>query len=352
MATNSKNRERIREHKVFLVETLCEEADVILQHAHQEKLITPREYRNLKDVVNREKMTIDLLDKLMSKGEETCCNFVQILGNADILETYPSLVGHAIIAHPGKTQEQIGQYTITQIPRGTCVIINNVHFGSMKEREGSDEDQKSLDRVFSWLGFTVLVHKDKTAAQMRDLLKDLGRTVNGDCFVCCILSHGRSDGVYGTDKNIVSVDEIREPFNGSNCRNLAGKPKLFFIQACRGSNSHNVVRVQADDPEGAESELEVDAERMEVLIPVDSDFLIARSTIDRYYSFRDTMKGSWFIQSLCKQLETHCPQGTDIQTILLAVNHDVSREGVTRKQMPVHEVAMGKKLILHVPNVQ
>ncbi|KAA0713225.1 Caspase-8 [Triplophysa tibetana] len=240
-ATNSKNRERIREHKVFLVETLCEEADVILQHAHQEKLITPREYRNLKDVVNREKMTIDLLDKLMSKGEETCCNFS---------------------------------------------------------------------------------------------------------------SHGRSDGVYGTDKNIVSVDEIREPFNGSNCRNLAGKPKLFFIQACRGSNSHNVVRVQADDPEGAESELEVDAERMEVLIPVDSDFLIARSTIDRYYSFRDTMKGSWFIQSLCKQLETHCPQGTDIQTILLAVNHDVSREGVTRKQMPVHEVAMGKKLILHVPNVQ
>lgn len=143
---------------------------------------------------------------------------------------------------------------------------------------------------------------------MKDLLKDLGRTVNGDCFVCCILSHGSSDGVYGTDKNIVSVDEIREPFNGSNCRNLAGKPKLFFIQACRGRKFQNVVRVQADDPEGAESELEVDAERMEVSIPADSDFLIARSTIDRYFSFRNIVTGSWFIQSLCKQLETHCPQ--------------------------------------------
>ncbi|XP_056606097.1 caspase-8-like [Triplophysa dalaica] len=222
----------------------------------------------------------------------------------------------------------------------------------MSERIGSDEDQKSLDRVFSWLGFTVLVHKDKTAAQMKDLLKDLGRTVNGDCFVCCILSHGSSDGVYGTDGNIVSVDEIRDPFNGSNCRNLAGKPKLFFIQACRGKKYQNVVQVQADDPEGDESELEVDADRMEVLIPADSDFLIARSTIDHYYSFRNIMKGSWFIQSLCKQLETLCPQGTDIQTILLAVNYDVSLEGVTRKQMSVHEVAMRMKLILHVPKVQ
>ncbi|XP_057193422.1 caspase-8-like isoform X2 [Triplophysa rosa] len=198
----------------------------------------------------------------------------------------------------------------------------------MTERRGSDEDQKSLDRVFRWLGFTVLVQRDKTTAQIKDLLKNLGKTVNGDCFICCILSHGNSDGVYGTDENIVSVDEIREPFNGINCSNLAGKPKLFFIQACRGSKMQNVVQVQADDPEGGESELEVDAQSL------------------------NPLKGSWFIQSLCQQLETHCPQGNDIQTILLAVNSDVSLEGVTRKQMPVHEVAMRKKLILHVPCVQ
>ncbi|XP_057193421.1 caspase-8-like isoform X1 [Triplophysa rosa] len=222
----------------------------------------------------------------------------------------------------------------------------------MTERRGSDEDQKSLDRVFRWLGFTVLVQRDKTTAQIKDLLKNLGKTVNGDCFICCILSHGNSDGVYGTDENIVSVDEIREPFNGINCSNLAGKPKLFFIQACRGSKMQNVVQVQADDPEGGESELEVDAQSLLVSIPDDSDFLIARSTTDHHVSFRNPLKGSWFIQSLCQQLETHCPQGNDIQTILLAVNSDVSLEGVTRKQMPVHEVAMRKKLILHVPCVQ
>lgn len=97
MATN---RERIREHKVFLVRTLSEEAGEILQHAHQENLITVREYRNLKDASTREKLTIELLDKLMSKGEETCFKFIEILRWDSTLETFPSLKGHAIIAPP------------------------------------------------------------------------------------------------------------------------------------------------------------------------------------------------------------------------------------------------------------
>ncbi len=36
---------------------------------------------------------------------------------------------------------QISQYKIEQIPRGICVIINNVDFATMGERRGSDEDQ-------------------------------------------------------------------------------------------------------------------------------------------------------------------------------------------------------------------
>ncbi|XP_065096305.1 caspase-8-like [Paramisgurnus dabryanus] len=364
MASKREFCERIRQNKVFLVETLCEEADVIVQHAQQEKLITQREYRNLKDVGkrSRETMIIDLLDKLMSKGEETCCKFIKLLKQDNIVETFPLLADHCIIApsnrdtslkYPNQeTSVEIKQYQISQIPRGTCVIINNVHFATMNDRPGSDMDEKSLDKVFNWLGFRVVVHRNKTAAQMKDLLMDLGQRVDGDCFICCVLSHGSKDGVYGTDVGLVSVDEIREPFNGINCKSLAGKPKLFFIQACRGNRKQNIVKVQADDPSGEELELEVDAEGFDVSIPADSDFLIARSTTDGHYSYRNAETGSWFIQSLCRQLETHCPQGTDIYTILLSVNDEVSQHGFRCKQMPVHEVAMRKKLILPVPNTQ
>nr|XP_055070130.1 caspase-8-like [Misgurnus anguillicaudatus]XP_055070131.1 caspase-8-like [Misgurnus anguillicaudatus] len=360
MASKQEFCERIRQNKVFLVDTLCEEADVIVQHAQQEKLITQREYRNLKDVGKREQKIIDLLDKLMSKGEETCCKFIELLRQDNIVETFPNLRILFVIEpsnrdtslkYPNQeTSVEIKQYQISQIPRGTCVIINNVQFATMNDRPGSDMDEKSLNKVFNWLGFRVVVHRNKTAAQMKDLLMDLGQKVDGDCFICCLLSHGSKEGVYGIDGAVVSVDEIREPFNGINCKSLAGKPKLFIIQACRGIRSQNIVKVQADDPSGEESGLEVDAESFDVSIPADSDFLIARSTTDGHVSYRRADTGSWFIQSLCRQLEKHCPLGTDIYTILLFVKDEVSQHGFSCKQMPVHEDAMRKKLILPVPN--
>ncbi|XP_067314426.1 caspase 20, apoptosis-related cysteine peptidase [Pseudorasbora parva] len=342
---------RIVQNKVFLIETLSVESEFILQHVHQAKLIAQREYRNLKDTPGGEKRAINLLDKLVGKGEETCRQFIDLLKQNDILENFPKLKDHAIFDSPEQkvavqevTVQEVAQYKIAQNPRGTCVIINNVNFTSMRERRGSDVDYKSLDKVFRWLGFDVVEYKNKTADEMKNLLKALGKTVDGDCFVCCVLSHGVKEGVCGTDGNVVSVDEIREPFTDLN---LAGKPKLFFIQACRGNRNQNPVRVQADAPGDGESEMmEVDSDAFDITIPADADFLIARSTTDGHVSYRKPEEGSWFIHSLCRNLEKHCPQGTDIQTILLCVNNEVSRKDNKYKQMPVQEVAMRKRLIL------
>ena len=51
-----------------------------------------------------------------------------------------------------------------------------------------------------------------------------------DAFVCCILSHGGPDVVYGTDGVAVELNEIFSLFRADICENLAGKPKLFFVQ--------------------------------------------------------------------------------------------------------------------------
>lgn len=344
---DKKSLQRIVKYKVFLIETLSVEAEFILQHVHQANLITQREYMNLTDISERQRRVINLLDKLMGKGEETCRNFIDLLRKDSILESFPTLKDHAIFDSP---VQEVSQYKIERIPRGICVIINNVNFTTLKERCGSDEDQKHLAKVFHWLGFKVVVHRNKTAAEMKNLLTDLGKTVDGDCFVCCVLSHGIQEGVYGSDDGVVSVDEIREPFTGIYCQSLAGKPKLFFIQACRGGKNQHRVKVQADAPEDGESEMEVDGDDFDITIPADTDFLIARSTTDGHLSYRKTEEGTWFIQSLCRNLEKHCPLGTDIQTILLCVNNEVSSKGINCKQMPVHEVAMRKKLILKPVN--
>ncbi|KAL6456026.1 hypothetical protein MHYP_G00358770 [Metynnis hypsauchen] len=359
------------EKKTFFIDALSADASFVLQHAEQSKIITKREYSNLNHPNHtQEDIIIKLLDKVMNKGDETCLKFLQLLQHEQLQENFPGLKEYFRPPQPALNQDnrgpedEIGQYKMSSVPRGLCVIINNMKFACFGDRNGSEKDEECLNKVFSWLGFTVEVHRDKTAPQMKKLLKDLGQEFNheGDCFVCCILSHGCTEGVYGTDGGVVSNEDIFGPFRGTSCEKLAGKPKAFFIQACRGKDYQLPVEVQADNLEGDEAAeaaaLEMDVVEI-ITIPDDADFLMARSTVKGFYSFRNTLSGSWFIQSLCKQLETHCPKGEDVQSILLSVNQDVSLKAakvmvkdrlVTAKQMPVHKVTLRKKLVFWVPS--
>ena len=52
--------------------------------------------------------------------------------------------------------------------------------------------------------------------------------------VLVLMSHGEKRGIYGTDSEVVTVQEIKSKFSGRQCPALIGKPKMFFIQACRG----------------------------------------------------------------------------------------------------------------------
>ena len=53
--------------------------------------------------------------------------------------------------------------------------------------------------------------------------------------VVVLMSHGDTGYIYGTDDEKVKLKDIQAEFEGNKCPKLQGKPKLFFIQACRGS---------------------------------------------------------------------------------------------------------------------
>ncbi|XP_035520769.1 caspase-3-like [Morone saxatilis] len=84
-------------------------------------------------------------------------------------------------------------------------------------------------------------------------------------FVCVLLSHGDEGVIYGTD-GAEKFENLTKHFKGDRCKSLVGKPKLFFVQACRGS--------QLDDGVETDSVSEQTSER----IPVEADFLYAYST--------------------------------------------------------------------------
>lgn len=56
-----------------------------------------------------------------------------------------------------------------------------------------------------------------------------------------------------------------------------------------------------------------------VQIPVEADFLYAYSTVPGYYSWRNSVNGSWFIQSIVEVLNKYA-KTTDLLTMMTRVN--------------------------------
>ncbi|XP_059676196.1 caspase-8-like [Gavia stellata] len=261
-----------------------------------------------------------------------------------------------------KESSQLEAYKMTSRPRGVCLILNNHNFAkareavpepkNMKDRNGTDVDAAALRRVFSKLHFTIAEYRDLTAEEIRETVNIYRREdhKNKDCFVCCILSHGKKGIIYGVDGQEVPIQELTTSFTGQNCHSLAGKPKVFFVQACQGDACQKGVTIETDSGQ-QDSSVETDARFQLDCIPAEADFLLGMATLQDYVSYRSPRQGTWYIQALCQHLEYSCPRGEDILTILTAVNQEVSRKSCkpnAEKQMPQPSFTLRKKLIFPV----
>lgn len=175
----------------------------------------------------------------------------------------------------------------------------------------------ALRNVFSKLHFTVEEYRDLTAEEIRETV-NIFRSADHedkDCFVCCILSHGKKGIIYGVDGQEVPIRELTTSFTAQNCNSLAGKPKVFFIQACQGDAFHQGVTIEADSGE-QDSSVEQDARLQLECIPAEADFLLGMATLQDYVSYRSTKEGTWYIQALCQCLEYSCPRYVCFQKII------------------------------------
>ncbi|XP_053493364.1 caspase-8 isoform X2 [Ictalurus furcatus] len=238
-------------------------------------------------------------------------------------------------------------YLMTRRPLGHCLIINNHTFEEttkLSNRRGTDADREALTEVFERMHFIVEERRDLVSSAMQDAVIEFATKDHStmDAFVCCILSHGEKGAVLGVDGKSVAIRDLTQPFAG--CMTLTGKPKLFFIQACQGNDLQKGVWLQ-DGTE--EDELEDDAKKADSRLPIEADFLIGMATVESYKSFRHTIKGSIFIQELCKHLKDWCPKKEDILSILTKVNRSVSAQELNNhKQMPEPRYTLTKKLVL------
>lgn len=203
------------------------------------------------------------------------------------------------------------EYNMNHLHRGVAVIFNNETFDmpNLKARTGTNVDCENLKSTLTKLKFDVRVYKDPTLTDIRHavtILSEMDHT-NSDCLFIAILSHGEQGCIFSRDTSY-KLDSIWQNFTSDKVPSLAGKPKLFFVQACQGDQldaGTTLEKFQTDSSTNATS----------YKIPSYADFLIAYSTIPGFYSWRNTTRGSWFMQALCSTVDIH-HKSKDLLTML------------------------------------
>lgn len=95
-----------------------------------------------------------------------------------------------------------------------------------------------------------------------------------------VLTHGNEKKEISAKDVYYPLNKLWECFTGDNCLSLAGKPKLFFINACRGKKIDRGIKfLHFKGKTQADSSSKVQGYK----IPNHADFLFAHSTAHGKY---------------------------------------------------------------------
>ncbi|XP_077427395.1 caspase-6-like isoform X2 [Vanacampus margaritifer] len=256
----------------------------------------------------------------------------------------------------GNILDPAEEYKMDYKRRGQALIFNQERFFwrlGMNDRHGTNTDRYNLENKLKALNFDVRVYDNYKNEEVLEIIYKAAEAdhSDADCFVLIFLSHGEDEHVYTYDGKI-SIQRITSLFKGDQCQSLVGKPKIFVWQACRGDkHDEPVLACDAVDSELKTSEVVVDASAVHTL-PAGADFIMCYSVAEGYYSHRDTVNGSWYIQDLCELLKKY-GETLEFTELLTLVNRKVSsrsvqssrdREAIGKKQVPCFASMLTKKL--------
>ncbi|XP_046437451.1 caspase-1-like [Daphnia pulex] len=227
-------------------------------------------------------------------------------------------------------------YDMDHRRRGIACIFNHDKFHQKtwpadripSDRPGSSKDRDDLSRTLSQLDFEVKPFDNLTAAQVRKEIVKLAEKVDHtdhDCLLVVVMSHGQDGKICAFD-TMYDVEDVWMPF--SSCATLAGKPKLFFIQACRGFDEQEPLRDGGTKVSYSSTTIDGPGEYS---IPTQADFLFVYSTIPGYGSYRSEKYGAVFIQVLCDVLSQR-GRRDDLISMMTVVLRKVAVEEIYVKE--------------------
>ena len=206
------------------------------------------------------------------------------------------------------------------------MIIINTDFIRGPRLPGGKKDEEKLLELFTALRFDVKIHQNLTGEEIFYTVKSYGARQHSGAFFLIILSHGKSvhnrPAVIGTDDTAVVVDDLQCFFHSSNCSSLHGKPKIFLIDACRGSQQERIFNPVSMTTKKSSASLLHQNYPYSVATRSDlADFLIIYAATDGYVAFA-TPQGSFLTQTFVK-VASEADETDSLQDIITRVRREV-----------------------------
>lgn len=253
------------------------------------------------------------------------------------------------------------KYNMNHKKRGTALVINIQKYDAsnpfkLKERVWSVKDVVNLKKTLNYLEFEVILSLDSTKCQIEEVLQEQASLdhTHSDCFFCVVMSHGNEDKIVTSDNKEISFEEIVRPIK--SCKSLENKPKLFFLQACRGDNEMEIRRANSRPDSGVSTSAQQETDftlnnisdsnqlnrNKKTPIYTESDLLVYNATLPKHYAYGTVTDGTYFIESICEVLNEafkNLPNNLSLSQMVTKVNKRVKeRENEIQLADPINRL--------------
>lgn len=212
---------------------------------------------------------------------------------------------------------------------GLAVLITNNYLTAEKLETlpGAERDGQKLSKAFERFNFAVHWVKNVTSPELHEIIREMkslkyNKVKDYSCILFVFAGHGcETDELYMQDGMKVNpMEEVIGPLLPGECKELGDIPKVFLIDACRGSMKTNNALI----PRGSSGQEEAVVDRggkvMDMSVtPAEGNFLLARSTMPMHKAYEDKKDGGMWFSVLADYL-SELEKKTSIDDILTKVN--------------------------------
>ncbi|CAL4213345.1 unnamed protein product, partial [Meganyctiphanes norvegica] len=222
-------------------------------------------------------------------------------------------------------------YSVGSTPTAICAIVCMTEEG--KENDYGYPDYEASKKLWESVGCTVRGIPNPTEEELKRNLSEIKKDINDkhDYFIFEFIGHGgKKDKEYLRlkDEEEITVAEIRDIFSNKNLPALCGKPKLFFIQACRGRNKEQLYRAATDAASVAGTSATTYSDM----------FTLYASISDHVSWFSSTSGSSRFISALCEVVRRDFKYH-DIKKMATTVSAEVAKGNTDKYAQSIQEVS-------------